>query len=280
MRNFFNFLLKYSKWFVFAVYVVLSCMLLVQGSAFRQSVYLSSANAVTGTIFETASDVTGYFNLREINNSLQASNARLENEVLNLRQQLAEYKAIADDTASSNGFHKRFDYESATVINNNIRHPKNFFTINKGMLNGIRPGMGVVDQNGIVGIVNVSGDKISRVISVLNEAQNFSVKIKDSSFYGTLYWKGGDPMIAFVGEVPRHAVYSIGDTIVTSGHSTTFPEGLPVGVIMNRVNDTEDSFFTFKVKLLSNFKSLSTVRIIKDVYKSEIDSLEQLSTLR
>lgn len=280
MRNFFNFLLKYSKWFVFAVYVVLSCILLVQGSAFRQSIYLSSANKVTGTIFETASDVTGYFNLREINNSLQASNARLENEVLNLRQQLAEYKAIADDTASSNGFHKRFDYESATVINNNIRHPKNFFTINKGMLNGVRPGMGVVDQNGIVGIVNVSGDKISRVISVLNEAQNFSVKIKDTSFYGTLYWKGGDPMIAYVGEVPRHAVYSIGDTIVTSGHSTTFPEGLPVGVIMNRVNDTEDSFFTFKVKLLSNFKSLSTVRIIKDVYKSEIDSLEQLSTLK
>lgn len=280
MRNLLNFILKYSKWFVFAIYVVLSCLLLVQGSAYRQAIYLSSANAVTGSIFEMASDVTGYFNLRDINNSLQASNARLENEVLNLKQQLAEYKSMVEDSVTAKSYRKRFDYESATVISNNIRHPKNFFTINRGYSSGVKPGMGVVDQNGIVGIINVSGKNISRVVSVLNESQNFSVKIKDTPYVGTLSWRGGDPSIAYVGEIPRHAIYAIGDTIVTSGYSTTFPEGLPVGIILNRVNSTEDSFFMFKVKLLSNFKSLSTVRVIKDIYKVEIDSLEQKATLK
>ena len=133
--------------------------------------------------------------------------------------------------------------------------------------------MGVVDQNGIVGIVNVSGDHMSRVISLLNETQRFSVKLKGSSFIGSLNWKGRDATIGYVEEIPRHAVYKTGDTIVTSGYSTTFPEGIPVGIVMNRVHSDDDSFFTFKVRLISDFKALSTVRVIKDVYKSEIDSL-------
>ncbi len=250
---------------------------MVRGSSYRQSIYLSSANIITGSIFQTTSDVWEYFNLREINKSLQINNARLETEVLNLRQQIAEMKSSVVDSVSENNIKKRFGYESATVINNNIRHPKNYFTINRGLLDGVKPGMGVVDQNGIVGIVNISGNNISRVVSVLNETQFFSVKIKDTPFVGSLQWHGGDPSVAYVGEIPRHAVYHIGDTIVTSGYSTTFPEGIPVGVILNRVNSSEDSFFMFKIKLASNFKALGTVRVIKDIYKEEIDSLEMQS---
>lgn len=274
MRNLLNFLIRYSTWFLFVLYILLSCVLMVSNNSYRQSVYLTSANIVTGSMYKASSNVIGYFNLREINASLQASNARLENEVLNLKHQLAQYKTIADDTLLRLGDVKRFDYTPATVINNSTRHPKNHFTIDRGALDGLVSGMGVVDQNGIVGIVNVAGPHMSRVISVLNETQHFSVKIKDTSFVGSLAWRGGDPAVAYFGEVPRHAKYHIGDTIVTSGFSTTFPEGIPVGTIMNMVKGSDDSFFTFKVKLASNFRALSTVRVIKDFYKEELDSLQ------
>lgn len=217
--------------------------------------------------------MAGYFHLKTINESLQASNADLQNQVLNLKSQIAELKIHRDDTLMNPQDRQRFDYVSAAVINNNTRHPRNYFTINRGRLDGIKPGMGVVDQNGVVGIVNVTGDHMSRVISLLNETQRFSVKLKGSSFIGSLNWRGRDATIGYVEEIPRHAVYKTGDTIVTSGYSTTFPEGIPVGVVLNRVHSNDDSFFTFKVKLISDFKALSSIRVIKDVYKSEIDSL-------
>lgn len=273
MRNILNFIIRYSKWFVFTLYVVVSCMLLVDNNVYQQSVYLTSANRVTGGVFGVWSQITGYFHLKSINESLQVTNADLQNQVLNLKSRLAELQSLRDDSTVNQSDRERFGYVSAAVINNNTRHPKNFFTINRGRLDGVRPGMGVVDQNGVVGIVNVTGDHLSRVISLLNETQVFSVKLKGTGFAGTLTWRGNDPAVGYVEEIPRHARYAIGDTIVTSGFSTSFPEGIPVGVVLNRVHGRDDSFFTFKVRLTSDFKALSSVRVIKDIYKNEIDSL-------
>lgn len=273
MRNILDFIIRYSKWFVFTIYVLISCILLIDNNVYQQSIYLTSANGLTGGVYYIWSQVTGYFHLKSINESLQATNADLQNQVLNLKSELAELQTILGDTALPGAMHDRFGYVAASVINNNTRHPRNYFTVNRGRLDGIMPGMGVVDQNGVVGIVNVTGDHTSRIISLLNETQHFSVKLKDTGFVGLLAWKGSDATIAYVEDIPRHAVYHIGDTIVTSGYSTTFPEGIPVGTVLGRVHGEDDSFYTFKVKLASDFKALSSVRVIKDIYKSEIDSL-------
>ncbi|MDE5842110.1 MAG: rod shape-determining protein MreC [Muribaculaceae bacterium] len=278
MRNLLNFIIRYSTWFVFAFYVLLSCMLLPYRDDYHASVLFSSANEVTGGIYKTVSGVTGYFNLKEINSSLQESNASLENEILNLRNRISEYKAIVEnmdsvDFSRFNSHSARFDYILASVINNSTRHPRNYITINRGTADGVNRGMGVVDHNGIVGIVNVAGPHTARVISILNETQHFSVKIKDTPFVGSLSWHGGDPSIAYMEEVPRHAKYQIGDTIVTSGYSTTFPYGINVGTILNRVKTSDDNFYVLKVRLASDFNTLSTVRILKDTYKNELDSL-------
>lgn len=280
MKNLIHFIMRYSAWFVFTFYVIISLVLLFTGNNYQRAVYLTSANVVTGSIYKGASQVTGYFNLKSINRDLQANNALLQNEVLNLKNQLAHYKVLSSDSLLPMGYPDRFGYVAAAVINNNTSHPKNFFTIDKGSLDGIKSGMGVVDHNGITGIVNVTGPHMSRVISLLNEAQHFSVKLKDTEFVGSLSWKGGDPTIGYVEEMPRHAAYIIGDTIVTSGYSTTFPEGIPVGTVLARVKSGDDSFFTLKIKLASNFRSLSTVRVIKDIYKSEIDSLSTFDDLK
>ncbi|MDE6237633.1 MAG: rod shape-determining protein MreC [Muribaculaceae bacterium] len=280
MKNLLQFIIKYSAWFVFSFYVIISLILLVTGNNYQRSVYLTSANVVTGSIYEGASQVTGYFHLKSINEDLQANNALLQNEVLNLKNQLAQYKVLSADSLLPFKYPDRFGYVAAAVINNNTAHQKNFFTIDKGALDGLKSGMGVVDHNGITGIVNVTGPHMSRIISLLNEDQHFSVKLKDTEFVGSLTWKGGDPTIAYAEELPRHATYEIGDTIVTSGYSTTFPEGIPVGMVLARVKSGDDSFFTLKVKLASDFRSLSTVRVIKDIYKTEIDSLSEFDNLK
>lgn len=260
---------------LFMLYVLLSCILLFSGNLYRESVYLSSANAVSSSVYGAAHGITGYFNLRSINEDLQQRNAQLENEVLNLKNRIAYLKTMLppDSAAAARIPAARFDFVMASVINNSTTHPRNFFTINRGSAEGLKPGMGVVDQNGIVGIVNVTGKNTSRVISVLNVTQHFSVKVKGTTYVGSLTWKEGNPSIAYVGEMPRHVKYHVGDTIVTSGYSTTFPDGIPVGVIMGQIKTADDNFYTLKVRLAANFTELSTVRVIKDEFKAEMDSL-------
>lgn len=277
MRSLLNFFIKYGTWFIFSFYVILGFVILFTYNSFHSSIYFSSANAISSSVYGTTSAITGYFNLKEINESLQASNARLENEVLNLKHQIAELKTLQSDSLIFNSEEEknRFDYVAATVINNNIRHPKNYFSINRGSIDGVYPGQGVVDQNGVVGIVNVVGPHTARVISLLNETQRFSVKLKNSEFIGSLSWKGEDPTVAYMEEVPRHTMYQIGDTVVTSGYSLSFPSDIPVGVIMNRIKGSDDNFFILKVHLLPDFKSLGTVRVIKDNFKESLDSLSQ-----
>ncbi len=275
MRNLLNFLIKYSTWFVFTFYVLISCILLVRSSKPHQSLYLTSANAIGEAVYGTASEITDYFGLLSVNKRLQESNAKLQNEVLNLRNELAQYKVLAQDTLDT-WTGNRFDYIGASVINNSTRHPRNYFTLDRGSDEGVRPGMGIVDQSGIVGIVDVTGHHTSRAISVLNQTQRFSAKIKNTPYVGSLTWRGGDPTVTYLEEVPRHAKYHIGDTVITSGFSTTFPEGIDIGTIVGRVKTGDDTFYVLKIRLASNFKALGTVRIIKDELKHELDSIQSI----
>lgn len=285
MRNLLNFLIRYSTWFVFLFYVLLSCVLLMRNNLYQQSVWMTSANSVSTSVYGMTTDVSGYFGLKKTNLELQRSNADLENQVLLLRQELADCRARLGDTldydlvkpigaTAENPESGRYDYVLASVVNNSTSHPRNFFSINRGTLDGVRPGMGVIDHNGVVGIVNVAGKHTARVISLLNRTQHFSVKLKNTDYVGSMHWNGPDPTTAYVEEIPRHVRFHIGDTIVTSGFSTTFPEGIPVGTVMTQIRGEDDNFFTIKLRLLPDFRNLGTVRVLTDELKAELDSLQ------
>lgn len=273
MRNLLDFLLKYSSIFVFTFLFVISGVLLVSNGRFHSSVWFTSANAVSNKVYGIGNGITGYFNLRSINDSLQRSNSELQKEVLNLREEIKAYRAIIGDTVSVAPIN-RYDYVLATVLKNSVRHPRNYFTINKGSADGIKAGMGVADQNGIVGIVNIAGPNTSRIISLLNTTQHISVRLKGTNTVGSLVWKVNDPKIAYMEEVARHTTFAIGDTVVTSGFSSAFPKDLPVGVVIGKVRSENDNFFVLKVRLASDFNTLSSVRVIMDDLQEEMDSLE------
>lgn len=281
MRNLLGFFVKYGSWFLFVIYVVLSLVWLFTDRRYQQSVWLTSANSVTSGVYELSGNVTGYFNLRAINNDLQKRNAEMENEVLNLREQLAYYRTLVpDDSAAQADMPlNRFNFISANVSSNSTNKPLNYFTIDRGSRAGVEKGMGVVNQNGVVGIVNVVGPNTARVISLLNETQHFSVKVKGTHSVGSLQWRTGNPSVAYAEEMPRHVRYHVGDTVVTSGYSTTFPEGIPVGVVLGQVRASDDNFITLKLRLLPRFNELGTVRVIIDNFKNEIDSLAKFDAL-
>lgn len=260
---------------LFVLYTVIGCILLFNSGPYHQSVYLTSANSISTKVYRAATGITSYFNLRNINEDLQRRNSNLELELLSLKQQLIQYHDM--DYAQKHPVDsalQRYNFILAHVINNSVHRPHNYITIQKGSLDGIEPDMGVVDQNGVVGKVNVVGPHSARIISLLNDNLRLSCKVKKSNTLGSLVWGGDDYRVALLEEIPRHVTFAKGDTVVTSGFSTNFPEGIPVGVVMGELKGYDDNYHTLKVKLFTDFSKLSTVRIIVDKMARELKSLE------
>lgn len=264
-----------SKWFLFIIYVVISCMLLFKSNPYQHHVYLTSANAVASGTYGLGNQITSYFNLREINADLNTRNAALQQEVVNLREQLDMLQEKNyTDTMVTDSTMQHFEFIVAHVIHNSVSKPYNYITINKGSADGIKPEWGVIDQNGVVGIVSNVGPHTARVISLLNPNFRLSCKVKNSDSFGSLVWSGSDPTEALLEELPRHTIYHKGDTVVTSGYSAVFPPGIPVGRVISDNRDRKENFFTLQVKLFANFATLSNVQVVVNNYRQELKDLE------
>ncbi len=275
MRQLVDFFVRHGAWFVFILLAGVSCVMLFRSNPYQQAVYMTSAGAVSSSVYRAANSVTGYFDLRTINDDLQERLSTLEMENLSLRRRLQRAEELAyADTVTPDSALTPYRFITARVINNSIAHSNNFITINRGSDDGIRPEMGVIDRNGIVGIVNVTGHHTARVISLLNSDLRLSCKVKGSDAFGSLVWDGKSPRTAVLEELPRHVEFSIGDTVITSGYSVVFPEGIPVGIVRERERDADDNFYSLRVELLTDFSTLSTVRVIENFLKDEIEEVE------
>lgn len=277
MRNLLNFFIRYGAWFLFVFYAAISCFLLFQRNPFQHHVYLTSANAVVSGVYDVAANVTGYINLRDINADLQRRTADLESEVIALREHnRALRQQLLQDSLRTTDSLGRFRFILATVVNNSVVNPYNYITVNKGRLDSIQPEMGVMDQNGVVGMVNTVSDHHARIISLLNPNFRLSCKLRGNDAFGSLVWDGKSPYEAILEELPKQVRFHKGDTIITSGYSAVFPEGIPVGTIIGSTRGEDDNFNTLRIKLLTDFSTLSTVKVISnrdiaDIRQAETD---------
>ena len=275
MRNLLNFFLKYNYWFLFILLEVISLALLFRFNNYQGSAFFTSANRIAGWVHETKNEVTGYFHLRTINDELVRQNVEMQLQMEALRASLEE----PEDSISFERMKKealaQYDIFKAKVISNSLTHTDNYITLDKGEKDGIRSEMGVVNGSGVVGIVYLTSDNYSVVIPVLNSKCSISCKIKRSDYFGFLKWEGGSSRHAVVKDMPRHSLLSPGDTIVTSGHSSVFPGGIPVGTV-EEISDSHDGLsYLLKVKLFADFGCLDNVRVIGVHGKEEQQQLEQ-----
>lgn len=279
MRNLINFLLKYNYWFLFVILEVASFVLLFRFNNYQQSVYFTSANTVVGAVYEVSGGISSYFHLKSVNEDLLDRNMLLEEQINNLEKALKERQL---DSIAVNSIRKmpQKDYQlfKARVIKNSLNLADNYITLDKGSSSGIHSEMGVVGGNGIVGIVYETSPSYSVVISVLNSKSNISCKIVGSDYFGYLKWEHGDSRYAYLKDLPRHAEFNLGDTVVTSGFSTVFPEGIMVGTVDDMSDSHDGLSYLLKIKLATDFGKLSDVRVIARNGQQEQKELENKTT--
>ena len=212
-----------------------------------------------------------YFSLRKINEELAEENARLRTKLEQRNQSLF---SLETRESTDREIINRYTYVSAKVINNTTSFYKNFITINKGLQDGLRPGMAVISSDGAVGKVKSVSDHYAVLISLLNIDEQVSSTLKRTGNFGTIQWEGGDPRFTSFKYIPRHVKPAVGDTVVTSGFNAIFPEGIVVGVIREVRLKEEAPFYDLKVELAQDFSRLAFVAVIQSNLKAEKDSLE------
>lgn len=272
MENLISFFTKNSPFFTWLFLVILSVALLCQSNPYHRSVWFGSANVVSGSVYDFQSNVTGYFGLREINEDMLIRTGDLEAENVRLRQELQQYKDALNmrlDSATS-----QYKYTIAHVVNNSINLAENYITIDKGARDGMVQDLGVTDHNGVVGIIAKVSEHYSLVLSVLNPKMRLSVMLKNSEAFGSLVWDGVDSRYAILEDLPRNVGFENGDTIVTTGYTSSFPKNVPVGRIVESY-DRGGSFLSLKIELFTDFNRLNDVQVVFDLHQAERNELEK-----
>ena len=270
MRNLLDFLVKYNYWFLFLFLEAVSFVLLFQFNSYQGSVWFSSANAVTGKLYETSSEIESYFQLSKINSELTQRNLYLEQRLHKLEKQIGD--SAADSTMEKSLLVKSlqpYRLIPAKVISMTAGRLDNLITINKGEVDGIKKDMGVVCGTGVVGIVYLTSKHYSIVIPILNSQSNISCVIQGRGYFGYLHWTGGDVSQAYVDDVPCHAHFRLYDNVVTSGYSSVFPAGIIVGKILHVYNSADQMSYRLRVKLSTDFGKLRDVCVVDNSALSE-----------
>ena len=257
MRNLLNFLQKYNYWFLFLLLEVASFVLLFRFNRYQQSVFFTSAGGLAGKVYEMADGITSYFHLKAENSTLLDRNLYLESQVARLEEALHRVTSDSLRMTSLAGV-PAADYRlyKASVIKNSLSRMDNYITLNRGEQDGICPEMGVVGTNGVVGIVYKTSPHYSLVIPLLNSKSSISCKIQGSGYFGYLKWEGGDTRYAYLRDLPRHAEFAVGDTVLTSGYSAVFPAGVMVGTISEIADSHDGLSYLLTVRLATDFGRL------------------------
>ena len=267
MHNLTEFLAKHNHWFVFLVLEVVSMVLLFRYNSYQGSVWFSSANAVTGKVYEWDSAVESYFSLSSVNSQLTQRNVLLEQQVRALNDSIAHLthsqETAVDRLARMNPF-QGCKLLPAQVVTNTVNRYNNLITLDKGAADGVKRDMGVVCGMGVVGIVYLVSEHYSIVIPVLNGHSNISCTIQGRGYFGHLRWRGGSSQLAYLEDVPRHAHFKLGDYVVTSGYSSVFPSGVMVGKVLHVFNSADGLSYRVQVKLSTDFARLRDVCLVDD----------------
>lgn len=255
---------------MFVLLEAIAISLIVSNNTQQGSAFFNSSNELSGSVFQTQSNIVDYFSLSSVNKSLMEKNAQLLSELEALRKP-ADSIFIPLDTA----MYATMQFKGAKVINNSLRLSQNHLTINKGSNHGVRTGMGVINEQGVVGRVKSVSRNFSTIISLLHTELLVSSKIQTNDVFGSTKWDGLNPQQAKLMYVPRHVVVEIGDQVVTSGYNSIFPEGIPIGTVIEVKPGTDTNYLDITLKLDTDFSKISYVYLVESFQQKELDSLYQ-----
>lgn len=270
MRNLYLFFRKHYFYFLFLALEVVSLTLYFNYSNYHQAAFYRFSAQMTGSVNSLFRNITEYFSLRTTNRLLTEEIALLQ-----ARMPQAFYKADTSSFFIGDTLYKtEYRYIAAKVVSNSTNKRNNFLMINKGSFHGVQNHMGVIIGNRIVGQVVSVSPHFSWIMSLLHKDSRVSAKFMKNNQLVNIEWTGGSYRYGTVKEIPKHFEIGIGDTIITSGNSEIFPEGILIGTISDFTISEDENFNTANISFSTDFNSLGYVEVVLDMMRKEKEDLK------
>ena len=273
MRSLFRFLLRNYFLMMFLALEAISLSLMVSFNNYQRVTFFNSSNNIVGDVYQRFSTMDDYFSLGRTNARLAAENASLRKQLQFRIMNQVKYPINRPDTVDA----PAYIFTSAKVINNSTNKQFNYITLNKGSRQGIKPDMGIISADGVVGVITNVSPNYSTGLSLLNKRFSISAKITNNNYSGSLVWDGEHYNMAELKEIPFHVIVNVGDSVVTSENSGIFPEGIMIGKITKFDVESGTNFYNIKVELSTNFKTLKYIEVVQNTKSAELKKLESIN---
>lgn len=276
MRNIFLFIRRYFNFLLFILLQVLSIYFIVHYSKYHEAAFGNLSNQLTGKIDQRYSSIENYFQLKKTNDSLVKANEVLYNKLKSNFELPDSVTKIVIDTLKIDSIlqYRKFTYMSARVAANSVTTQNNFVVLSRGKKQNYKIGMGIVDaNNAVVGIITDISDDYSVVMSLLHKDSHISAKLLKTGETGTLNWDGKEPNIITLTGISKGVKIAKGDSVITSGFSTTFPKGMLIGRVEAVLSESSSNSYKIKIRTASNFYNLQYVYAIDNAQAEKINNL-------
>lgn len=276
MRNVFLFIRRHFNFIFFLVLQIIALSFLFRFNKFHEAAFLNVSTELTGRINERYNNIEYYFQLKRTNEALVQENQRLRQLLKENYEAPDSLRRLFHDTirVDTGRSIRKFLILEAKVVNNSITSQANYLTIHRGFDQGVRPNMGVIGPQGIVGsVVNVSKN-FATVQSMLHYQFHYVAKLKKSGETGTIGWDGQSPLYVTMRNIPKNVNVVKGDTVLTTQLSYLYPANVMVGTVADVIDDPSSNFYTLKIRTATNFANLEYAYVIDNLQYDEQRRLE------
>lgn len=262
MQQIISYLLKKKDLLLFLLFLGISLILTIQSHSYHKSKFINAANDVTGGVYEYSNHVNEFIHLDEYNERLLKENAKLRKQLSNV----AFHQAVAfpEDTP--------YDLIPAKLIQNSFDKKENILVINRGTKHGVKPDMGVITTNGIIGVVESVGRNYATVVSILHTQSRINAQLKKTNHIGSLVWNGASMFKVQLEDITKVAPIQVNDTIVTGNYSI-FPQGINIGLVIKANLDESENFYNVDIATFNDMSNIGYVYVVKNKAKEEVTNL-------
>ena len=275
MRNLFRLIVKNYFVLLFLLLEAISLVLIFQFNPFQKSFIISASRNVNANLNYKLAGVKDYLFLNEENERLNNENAKLRNQLgdLNKIVYLSVPDSLGSDTIEISPI-DRFFYKPAEIVSGTVNKQYNYLTINKGNNQNLKRDMAVISGEGVVGMILSASSNFAIVQPLINRNSRAGARLRGNDYFGILDWDGSSPKYAQLREIPVHVELQLGDTVETSGFSSVYPKGLPIGIISD-FQKGRGNFYDIEIQLFVNFNTINHVLVINNIYQEEKRELER-----
>jgi len=270
MQQIISFLINNKYFILFLFLEIIALSFTIQSHSYHRSRFVNSSNYITGGIYSNFNTINEYFYLTEHNNQLAEENVKLKNLIAQKNQQNPAKEFTRLDSLV---YKQKYNFINAKVSKNDYLKSNNYLTLDRGKNDGIKKELGVITSKGIIGVTTNVSSHYTTVMSILNENSRINARLLNNNHFGTLIWNGKDYNTLQFEDLPRQANIKLGDTLITGGKSTIFPEGILIGKVKN-FSIKDNKYQIINIQLFNDMSAIRHVNVITNLDKLEIQQLE------